>query len=173
MPPQESLIEDPRNAGLVDLGDKLFISLDPGAEHVGYAVFCTDSGLTRCALAEELTPDEAMWRLTQSLELGQVWHIGIESFTLDSGVAAAQFGKEMTTPEMIGACKWVARYFKVPITVVSRTTKTAMRNQLRARNIKRKSYGSGVHALDAELIGYVFLFQERQRRNAATSRNSR
>jgi hypothetical protein len=130
----------------------VIIAIDPGAAHVGWAVF--EKGL--CMRAVEYTPDGAAFLLESILALETVETVVIEEFRLYSWKAQDQAFREMLTSECIGALKWICKKAEVPVVMQPASIQKPTAARLKAAGIKLTSRGQGPHAKSAELHGWYF-----------------
>lgn len=138
----------------------LFWSIDPGESKCGVAVF--RDGV--CQTALKSTPDECLdrlWKHLRGAEEGMgVLHppkaIVLERFALRNDLAAMQTGSEMGTSQMIGAIRWMARYYGIPLHMQTPHQAHAISRQKPFDDwpLRRfASYGQGTDAKMAELHG--------------------
>lgn len=155
--------------------DLRLVSVDPGGEHVGVAVFgkSTRRGGWVCVWAGEMTPVEFEdWLAEHSIHSG-LDILVVEEWRLFADKAAAQTGSAMETSQLIGAIRFIHRSTKdiavrwprpeVELHFQSPAIKTPTRSMLRNRKIESvaKRLRAGGHALDAELHGYHHIVHTR------------
>lgn len=120
------------------------LAIDPGDVHVGFAL--DSSG---CVVAGEWTPGECCDQVTYLMTQDVVDELVIEEFILYDKDIDKQAWSKLQTSQLIGALKWIAHMFRIPVVEQSATIKKPTRRQLAARGIKQ--VGPSIHARDAEL----------------------
>lgn len=127
------------------------LAIDPGDIHVGWAeIRCLDDHI----VVGEWTPNECVTKIRERLtwfqDRGFTWELILEEFVLYPGKSKDQAGSDMKTSQLIGVLKQVAVDFGSRAVMQGAHVKKPTRRQLRARRIKRKAIGAGIHASDAE-----------------------
>lgn len=136
----------------------LWVSVDPGDQHVGWAEW---SGV-HCLSACEYTPAAAMVRL-EDLTGGEdepghdLGLVVFERYQLYGWLAAQQSGSEFKTSQLIGAIKYVCSFHVVPVVgqLASVGKETYKRTDWNPR--EWPSWGKGGHAKDAVAHGCSYL----------------
>jgi hypothetical protein len=135
------------------------IAVDPGDKHVGVAEWRLDRGRYAMESRELDAPQAPEW-VDERISSG-VQALIIEEFRLYKGKALAQSGSAMLTAEMIGALKWIAGVYKVPVVLQPAAIKIPTRAQCKARNFDWQDRKSG-HASDARLHAWYYLLRNRK-----------
>ena len=135
------------------------IAVDPGDKHVGIAEWDLSRGRYEMR-SWEIDADKALAWIDRLLTSG-VQALVIEEFKLYKGKATAQAGSNMLTSEMIGALKWIASVYKVPVVLQPAAIKVPTRAQCVARNLEWKDRRSN-HASDARLHAFYYLLRKRK-----------
>lgn len=120
------------------------LAIDPGDIHVGYAYDGRGD-----VIADEWTPREACENITIMMTRNEIDELIIEEFILYEKDIRKQAWSKLQTSQLIGALKWIAEMFQIPVVEQSATIKKPTRAQMRARGIKH--VGTVIHAKDAEL----------------------
>lgn len=155
--------------------DLRLVSVDPGGEHVGVAVFGknTRRGGWECLSAIEMTPIQFEDWLSEHMALSTLDILVVEEWKLFGSKALAQTGSAMETPQLIGVIKYIHRMCKgtkgrwprpdVELHFQPPTIKVATKSVLKNRGLQSmaKRLKSGGHALDAELHGYHHIIHTR------------
>jgi hypothetical protein len=128
------------------------LAIDPGDVHVGWA-----KNHPRVETGE-WRPVEACLALTFMMTRNEVDELIIETFKLFDKNYEDQTFSKMKTSQLIGALKWIAFMFRIPVVEQDPTIKIPMRNQLRGRGITQ--VGKNVHQKDAELHLYYRILRE-------------
>lgn len=97
----------------------------------------------------EWTPSETCMKLVFLLTNNEVDEIIVEEFVLYDREYANQTWSPMLTSQLIGAIKFIAFMFRVPVREQGAYIKKPTRRQLAGRGIKQS--GTNIHARDAEL----------------------
>lgn len=135
----------------------LWVSIDPGDSHVGFAVW---NG-PRCVRAVEMDPNGVVLEL-EAMVKGDLALIVCEKFQLYGFAAQQQAGSDFKTPQLIGVIKYIGRRNNVPVVMQMPSFGNA-KAMLKVNEIKEKgprwwtSYGHGGHAKDAEAHGVAWL----------------
>src|SRR3954471_9748181 len=124
------------------------LAIDPGDVHVGWARVL-DSGLIRSG---EWSPTQATNEVTHLMTKNLVDELILEEFVLYPKEYQNQVWSDFKTPQLNGALKLIAHWFRIPVVMQGASIKTSTRNQLRARGIRL--IGPSIHARDAELHLY-------------------
>lgn len=140
------------------------LAIDPGDVHVGWALMRT---YTETVEVGEWTPNDCIDEVRKKLAYCklQKWNLEliIEEYVLYPGRAKEQAGSAFQTSQLIGALKLIARDYGIPVIMQSALVKKPTRRQLKARGIKRKAVGAGIHASDAEEHLYHRHLREKRR----------
>jgi hypothetical protein len=136
------------------------LAIDPGDVHVGYAY-----GERDVTKAGEWTPEECVENLVQMLTRNEVDEIVIEEYVLYQQEYANQAWSPMLTPQLIGAIKLVAHWFRIPIVEQGAYAKKPTRAKMKRLGIRH--VGTVIHSMDAELH-----FHHRRMREEAACRGS-
>lgn len=137
----------------------LWVSIDPGDSHVGYAVWKGEE----CLTAVEVSPNGLIYELEQVID--QLGLIVLEKFQLFGWQAQQQAGSDMKTAQLIGVIKYLASRSQVPLVLQTPSYGKAV---YRLAEFKQqparwwKSWGHGSHAKDAEAHGYAFIRGKRR-----------
>ena len=134
-------------------------AVDPGDKHVGIAEWNLNWGRYEMR-SWEIDADKAPAWIDRRLTSG-VQTLVIEEFKLYKGKATAQAGSNMLTSEMIGALKWIASVYNVPVVLQPAAIKVPTRAQCVARNLEWKDRRSN-HASDARLHAFYYLLRKRK-----------
>jgi 2-methylisocitrate lyase-like PEP mutase family enzyme len=133
------------------------LAIDPGDEHVGWALGVRGLGDVWGVKAGQWGRPEAVRAVRDALHLHHVDELVIEKFVLYPDRAAQQAFSPMLTSELIGKLKFLAELNDVPVEMQGAMIKKPTAAQLAARGIKRVGVGS--HARDAELHLYYRLLR--------------
>ncbi len=149
---------------------RLMVSVDPGGEHVGVAMWSyeADLGGWGCDYAAEMNPEEFVLFLEAQFKAGGTATIVYESWQLYADKAQQQVGSDLEVVQLIGVIKYLASRAPVPwpgkkvqIFKQQAAIKTATRAVLQRKKVvsvaKRLGKDPDGHAFDAELHGYHFL----------------
>ncbi len=139
------------------------ITVDPGDEHVGVAVWGWVHRTKRwqCDLAQEVTPMEFVRLLEDHLYKDQTALVVFETFQLYADKAGQQTGSDFPTPQLIGIIKYlVSLYPDVGLVGQPASIKKATLAVLRKKRVVSVAKTSGRdpdgHGFDAETHGYHF-----------------
>lgn len=135
----------------------LWVSIDPGDSHVGFAVW---NG-PRCISAVEFAPGPAIRELERVLEAG-AGLVVVEKYQLYGWAAQQQAGSDMKTAQLIGVIRYLANKAKVPsLTPLASQTKAMYKVPALILMPARwwRSWGHGSHAKDAEAVGLGHIHQ--------------
>jgi hypothetical protein len=123
------------------------LAVDPGDVHVGWAY--DGQGAVETG---EWSPEDTCNIITWMMTRNTIDELILERFNLYADKAEEQIGSSFKTSQLIGALKWIAYCFRIPVVEQGADIKTPTRNQLRGRKIRQ--IGVGGHARDAELHLY-------------------
>lgn len=119
------------------------LAIDPGDKHVGYA-----HGEDAVERAGEWTPDECCENVVLMMTRNEVDEIVIEEFVLYAWESEKQSWSQLKTSQLIGALKFIAHMFRVPVVEQGAYVKKPTRKQLKGRGI---DYVPGsIHSKDAQ-----------------------
>lgn len=138
---------------------KRLFSFDPGAPHVGIAMweYSETEGRWVCFQAKECTPDEFEAYCKRFTERGLISAMAYEIYRLGGGEEAArQLGSTFPTVECIGIAKHYCRLHGIPITGCERGERRATLKRMRAVGWKFPR-GSSDHVKDAIAVGATIL----------------
>lgn len=141
---------------------RVIIAVDPGDLHQGVAVGQRDPKKGwRCSVAFETRAWQLLLFLSTAAASGNLDAVVYERFVLEPSRAPMLTGTDMETSQVIGAIKYQAGLYGVPIVGQTNKIKTPTKSVLRARNIKSraKRLKVGGHAADAELHLYHYLLR--------------
>ncbi len=126
------------------------LAIDPGDKHVGWA-YAPRGFLLGVAAVQtgEWRPGEAVNAVVHMMTKDMVAELVVEEFVLYEDKAREQSWSKLQTPQLIGALKVIAYFFRIPVVEQPAYIKKPTRAQMRGRGI-RVSRGS-IHAKDAEL----------------------
>ena len=133
------------------------VAVDPGDKHVGIAIW--DRSLGPGMRSWEQDAETALGVLEKEFVVG-VQQLVVEKFRLYPDKAGAQSWSPMLTAEMIGALKWMANLYKIPVCEQGASIKKVSRAQCKARGLEWKD-PSG-HATDARLHAWYWLMKEKE-----------
>lgn len=140
------------------------LAIDPGDIHVGWAeIRCLDGDVAVGEWTPNETTDSLRRRFDWAREHGYGFELIIEEFVLYPNQAKSQAGSSFQTSQLIGALKLIAHDYDVPVIMQGAHIKKPTRRQLKARGIKRKAVGAGIHASDAEEHLYHRHLREKKR----------
>lgn len=120
------------------------LAIDPGDIHVGIALEYEGEIKTG-----ECSPVGVCEGVVNMMTLGRIDELVIEEWVLYPEERTNQTWKPMLTSQLIGALKYIAHMFRVPVVMQSAAIKKPTRKQLRGRGVEQ--YGETIHARDAEL----------------------
>lgn len=137
---------------MVDLASDLVIAIDPGEKHCGLAVFV--DGQTR--LAQTLPPDGMLSWLESELRRkpGRPMVVVIEEFRVYDDKPMTW--SDCRTIEVIGVVAWLCARHGVELVRQPAHLKKPTAGHVRHRGVTL--IGDTVHARDAELHGYHYLW---------------
>jgi hypothetical protein len=147
------------------------LAIDPGGEHVGWAVFARFGLGWRCVEAVEVTPEQAFDRYVIGT-FEREWDVCIvETWRLFPEMALTLIGSDMPTSQLIGAFTHVHRHAlrkaaderSVGPALVWQdpTIKETTFNLLKKRGVPSRAVRDkhGGHAKDAECHGWHFIMK--------------
>lgn len=161
--PGLSLLDDELIARAAAWGDELGVSVDPGGEHVGIAIF-RDAD---CIDALELPPALAIVLVRELLSAGAVALLLVEKWQLYPDVAPALAYSSLPTVEVIGVMRYLwachgdlgdgawVELVQQPASIMKPTAAICKARKIRSTAARLKAGG---HAKAAELHGrYYYL----------------
>jgi hypothetical protein len=135
------------------------LAIDPGAVHIGTALFADDT----CVKVEERAPDSFDWWLWGTLN--DIDIVVCEDFQLWPETAQRKAWSRLAEVKCIGHVEAVIAMFAViachPVELVmqSPSCQQVAEAQAQARHVTLRSRGSGPHCKSAELHGYYHLWR--------------
>lgn len=130
------------------------LAIDPGDIHVGWAYGSVIGELD----VGEWLPKQACHAVTHLMTRNAIDELILEEFVLYTSHLNEQAWSSLQTSQLIGALKWIAVMFQIPVKEQGAYIKNATRNQLRGRGIH--PVGKGTHQKDAELHWYYRTLRE-------------
>lgn len=110
------------------------LSVDPGAPHVGIAIWKPCDGGWYCAWGQETTPDDYVDRLWKSLnQIFTLSWVAMESFHLFPDKAKQQTGSSFPMVELIGTTRQLCRIFHVDFRTYTPDERNATFEKAKAR----------------------------------------
>lgn len=131
---------------------QVIVGIDPGDQHVGYAVWDKLNGIR----SRELTPNECCGLIESGLPEPDV--LVIEEFRLYPDKAGAQSWSPMLTAELIGALKWIAKGKGTPVVLQPAYVKIPTARRCTAQRLEWKVLSG--HASDARLHCFHYLLRQ-------------
>ena len=119
------------------------IAIDPGDKHVGWAYVVNDE-----MMAGEWSPMECCNELVHLLTHRLVDEIVVEEFVLYEWETKKQAWSSFQTPQLIGAIKLIAMWFRIPVVEQGAYVKKVARKKMKATGVEY--VGQGIHARDAQ-----------------------
>lgn len=153
----------------------MMLAIDPGDVHVGVAEFIRIDGIWTCTWAHEYTPDTFLPWFVEGIRSGKWERVLLESWKLFPEAAKLYVGSDMPTSRLIGAIKAIAAFCapegawfdEAPKVILQDPQiKVPTRSMLRRRKLRSVAKILGIpldHAADAELHGYKWLFDNKER----------
>ncbi len=129
----------------------MWLSVDPGSQHVGLAWWRGETSVE----IEELTPQQAMGRLLDRRPARLV----VEQFRLYPSHAQTLTGSTMGTSQVIGALAWWAYQNTRPMYLQPAAIKIPTRALMRVNGDEIRP--GSIHAQDAYLHGYHWIHRGR------------
>ena len=134
------------------MGLTRFLSIDPGEEHVGVAMFSRSDGKWEAMWSNTSAPDRAVDYIWHTVAHLAVDNVIAEQWRVYPGMAE---WSECRTAEVIGVVRHLCRRFNIPFETVPARVKNPARAFVRRADIPL--IGDTVHAKDAELIGWYWI----------------
>lgn len=121
--------------------------IDPGDEHVGWVL-----GGNSVIEVGEWRPTEACDAIVHLLTHRKVDEIVLEDFVLYDREYSNQTWSSLKTPQLIGAIKLIAHWFRIPVVLQGAHIKKPTRAKMKRLGIIH--LGQSIHERDAELHYY-------------------